>query len=210
MFVVDIYHDLAQSPTVREIRDVQNLREAMSRDISDAIAMRIFLVEDVTAPVIEILGGVYDCHPCFFRAHMQSETRLKCAAVDAHGYPIAQPKSGTKGYLPNNRFTLTETGRLPFFSLPFYRYFRYRDQQSRQRHESKRTMPRKYLEGILEGSLEERISGTFVSETRSQSKSQVGESCFVLMDFDGSLVNWTAALLEMLWSFVSNVRFLKQ
>ncbi|KAM7203472.1 hypothetical protein V8F20_004066 [Naviculisporaceae sp. PSN 640] len=174
--VVDVYHDPAHCPTVREIRDMESLKETATHDISDTIAMRLFLVEDVTAPVIEILGSVYGCHPYFFRAHMQSDALQKKTSVDAHGYLTLQSKSAQDySQLSGTRFTLTETARLPFFSLPFYRGFQYRNQERREQHETKRTMPRKYYpKSIIDGTLEERISGTFITETASENKCRVG------------------------------------
>ncbi|KAK4233734.1 hypothetical protein C8A03DRAFT_38537 [Achaetomium macrosporum] len=53
--------------------DIEKLKELTSpNNIPADVVMRPFLIEDITAPVIEVLGTAFDCHPMLFAEHMHT------------------------------------------------------------------------------------------------------------------------------------------
>lgn len=58
VIVVDM-KPFPEHPISEHVRDIKRLEQLATHDIPDTIALRVFLVEDVTAPVIELLGSNY-------------------------------------------------------------------------------------------------------------------------------------------------------
>jgi len=144
--VVDIKHLPTETPTIREIREIEQLKEVAAVDVPEDVVLRLFLVEDVTAPVIEVLGSTYHCYPGFFQAHMQTIASREHKWVGGSGI-----SSRNNLYRPilGKLHSLTEMQNLPFFSFPFRRRVKYNFSWSRPMARKpfveKRTMARGFL-----------------------------------------------------------------
>jgi hypothetical protein len=187
-----------QLPTIEHVDNVETLKRfAVVDTIPADIALRLFLVEDMTAPVIEVLGSAYDCNPLLFAYHMYTRAarREKLIGIDgkpleAAGYSILTPiQSHPEVYTPS------EMSAFPFFSLPFRRAIFHRDRPEtiksmqqkrtifRQLHGLSRSWERMYNEGarsVCMSTLEERVSGTIhISKTPSTHIGQCLASSYV-------------------------------
>jgi hypothetical protein len=169
--VADIASLPDQTPTIVHVTDIDKLKELATPDISAAdVAMRLFFVEDITAPVVEVLGAAFDCHPLLFAEHMYTVGRRDPHMIKQNGLPDElnhlyselRPTHKGKPFLP------TERDALPFFSLPFRRFFRYGPGNYIEfvSHNSERTMHRDYNNVFK--LLEERVTGTVCSKETSE------------------------------------------
>ncbi|KAM7197269.1 CorA-like Mg2+ transporter domain containing protein [Rhypophila sp. PSN 637] len=177
--VADVHRNASQPVTFHQALDIQQLKLYATSDIPENVSMRLFLVEDVTAPVIELLGSVYGCHPSLFEEHMHSQASRQKYRTDLDGHLDGLARMdrpwGFNDCLGDRRHTPSGIGNLSFFSLPFYRKFHYPNEESRQRHESKRSMFREghNKDALSKKALEERVSGAFVDNGPSR-KHEVG------------------------------------
>jgi hypothetical protein len=153
--VVDVFREPTSS-VIKEVTDLDTLRQYTTTNTQEGVTIRMFLVEDMTAPVVETLGRAFNCHPQLFEEHMHTigyrrktdfneigqARSLTFIASSAHtGKPILA--SGVQYNL--------------HFSLPFRRSFLYDSKDDQERHRKARTMFRQYKED--EELLEERVSG---------------------------------------------------
>jgi hypothetical protein len=160
VIVLDVKHAPEQSSS-EHVKDIERLKNLVKTEAPHDVALRLFLVEDVTAPVIELLGSAYGCYPSFFEEHMYTIGNRRETCMDENGRPISAASSSS--YHQGKNRSLTETGNLPFFSLPFRRMFEYKNVKEKVIHGKRRTMFRNYNEdGNL---LEERVSGVLHATT---------------------------------------------
>lgn len=70
-----------RTPTKEEFRDWNSLREALSTATLPANEsdVRIYVVEDLSHDVIELLGSAFDVDPHFFRSHVRTSQRKPTA-----------------------------------------------------------------------------------------------------------------------------------
>ena len=113
--------------------------------------LRLFLIEDMTGPIVEIIGRAYSCHPHFFAAHIESQADPQLSVIDANGVPGAEIDD-TDGIYASKSFTDIQSR--PFFSFPYRKAFSVQEKPDRPRmHRS---------EGLLWlDDCEERVSACF-------------------------------------------------
>jgi hypothetical protein len=176
VIVVDITKEQEpEQTTIEHIKDLKRLQEVATQNVSNGTLLRLFLVEDVTAPVIEVLGCAFTCYLSFFEEHMHTMGYKRENKIDENGNATsyASVSSFHKGKLRSS----TEARSLPFFSLPFRRSFKYKSNLHQEIHNQRRTMFREYHED--ECLLEERATGVF----HSIGDAKVGK-LYPLIDFE--------------------------
>lgn len=139
---------------VCHIQDRQALSDFIQKAVPEGVAKRLFLVEDMTGPVIELLGATLRCQPDLFAAHMQHYGDMRRAPVDSAGTPLEgsciscsyRGPTRPKSYLRQQAF----------FSIPFRKKLRHKNEDV-FKHAGNRTMFRDY--NNFENTVEERISG---------------------------------------------------
>ena len=145
---------------VSHIQDIKTLSEFLQKTISQGVIKRLFLVEDVTAPVIELLGSTLRCRPDLFVAHMQHYGNIWRTPIDNTGINLEGPCISCSYRGPPR--PVSSFRYQPFFSFPFRRKLRHKIGEGIQ-HAGKRTMFRDHND--FENTVEERISGA-LSTTR--------------------------------------------
>jgi len=150
-----------EKPTTQHIRDVESLKRAADLEIPCDVSLRLFLVEDMSAPVVEVLGGAFSCYPHLFANHMQTIGARPQYDIDGKGLPVQMNLEEPLCPNPGRPRSTSEIADLPYFSVPFRRHFQYASEQHMNLHRTRRTMFRLYHEG--EDVLEERVSGALHS-----------------------------------------------
>jgi hypothetical protein len=156
VIVCDVYSDPARCIRTA-VHDLDTLKQHCSLDhASNDVGMRLLLVEDMTAPVVEILGAALRCHPQLFEEHMRTIGYRNESDFDRHGrlsrHEVQVLTQNTEDPVPISQYK-----EKLHFSLPFCRSFEYDSEEAQKAHEAKRTMWRKYDND--ETRLEERVSG---------------------------------------------------
>ena len=59
------------------IKDLQSLKKFCSSDIGPDVKLRLFLVEDMTAVVVETLGSAFALPPLLFNCHMKHSGHVR-------------------------------------------------------------------------------------------------------------------------------------
>ena len=134
---------------VRHIRNIDSLRKEML-DIPDDHVVRLFLVEDMVAPVVDLLGSAFKCHPDFFRNHMLYKGDLWQNAVAEAGN-----NGGRRGSPIIENTADSSIRQRAYFSLPFQRYSE--NEEGCTRLQKQRTMFRSH--SAQESVIEERVTG---------------------------------------------------
>ncbi|KAI9652641.1 MAG: hypothetical protein M1829_001492 [Trizodia sp. TS-e1964] len=159
IIMVDV-KPLPARPNIERILDIAML-EQYAVEVPADVALRLFLIEDVSADVVNMLGSGYGSYPHFFENHMHTIGFRLYGKIDMNGYPVPNKKESVSSAHKGKLLTPTEIVRLPYFSLPFRRMFEYSSDRARQIHRKQRTMFREYnVEGL---SLEERVTGAIHS-----------------------------------------------
>jgi hypothetical protein len=151
------------------LTDSHNLSAFLATEISDQVAVRLFLVEDITPIVTEILGSAMSSNPELFLSHMYhyGTKFLKCLDL-----------GGSRGSSFFGRpESISVKSQKEYFSFPLRRTFIYSDKKAQVEHEKIRSMFRGY--NNEEETIEERISGTFY--TTEGSKRTTGMSVYSQM-----------------------------
>jgi hypothetical protein len=176
VIVVDLKR-LPEPPFVEHVKDIMRLNQVAKLDVPESVAMRLFLVEDVTAPVIEVLGKAYDCYFSFFSEHLQTIEPRAMNIIDDQGLPTADTGDmWVNRGIPQSRSKIIDS---PFFSLPFRRNFFYADKEEQDRHVGQRTIFRHYNDENF--TLEERTTGALHPTTSGNSSIAI-----LLFDSNGS------------------------
>ena len=155
VLVIDICKDKPQAKPYHA-RDIATLKKYATCTLPEEIALRLFLVEDMTPPVVALLGAAYNGYPHFFDQHMQTVGYRPRIVTDSNGNPLHKAPCLVGRHGGSEQLT-TEVWSQPFFSLPFRRDFQYRSPADRDKHTSKRTIFREY--DVNSCILEERVSG---------------------------------------------------
>ena len=166
--VCDVYCDPMRSISTK-VEDLELLKQFCNMDkANNDIQLRVFLVEDMTAPVVEILGAAFHCHPQMFEEHMRTSGPRTATGFDSAG----RFERAYRNIITNHGGPIypSEYKTRPHFSLPFHRRFKYRSLEAEEDHNAKRTMWSKYSEGKLE----ERVTGALY--TAPNLSRRVGES----------------------------------
>jgi hypothetical protein len=140
------------------LTDSHDLSAFLATEISDQVAVRLFLVEDITSTVIEILGSAMSSNPELFLSHMYHYGMkfLKCLDL-----------GGSRGSSFFGRpESISVKRQKDYFSFPLRRKFIYSDRKAQVEHEKIRSMFRGY--NHEEETIEERISGTFYATEGSK------------------------------------------
>jgi hypothetical protein len=161
VIVVDIKHDPADAPTIERVREIDHLQRMTTEDIPQTIALRLYLVEDMTAPVIELLGSAYNCNPFFFQHHMRCIGGRPSTKIDEKGNPLPGIESAFRLHTPEEAPLPSGLRNLPFFSLPFRRLLDFTGEGNAKSIVRERTIFRQLLEDFR--LLEERVTGTLQS-----------------------------------------------
>lgn len=158
VIVCDVYCDPMRCSWTK-VQDLSSLTQLCSSGhASNDVKMRLFLVEDMTAPVVELLGAAFHCHPQVFEEHMQTIGRRRNSDFDAQGrVKRSLSEVVVSSFNTGAPFPTSNYKKSSHFSLPFCRSFEYGSEEAQKAHEAKRTMWRKYDEE--ETRLEERVSG---------------------------------------------------
>lgn len=148
------------------IGDLQSLKDFCSSEIGPDVKLRLFLIEDMTAVVVETLGSAFALPPLLFNCHMKHSGNVLRGSVGEPFPTFEQPLS---------RFRDPE-----FFSFPFQRYFENREHFGKSAPRQRYTMYRDHhVEGFV---LEERTSGIICSHQSSGCR--IGSfPCFLLLLF---------------------------
>ena len=149
VIIVDIY---PQFPCFKfhHITDLLNLKEFCSTKVGPDVALRCFLIEDMTAIVVETLGSAFALPPQLFNCHMKHMGHVQQGSV---GEPFNGPRQSWSRFRDPN-----------FFSFAFQRQIDSLDILNSgcgQRH----TMYRYH--NAETGVVEERVSGMICSRQRS-------------------------------------------
>lgn len=149
------------------IKDLPYLKDFCASKVEPDVALRVFLVEDMTAVVVETLGASFALPPGLFNAHMRHMGNVQQGSV-------GEPYEGAKQ--PCSRFRDPE-----FFSFAFQRKFDDSEifkSGPRQRH----TMHRDQNIDASMQLLEERVSGIICSPQGLSCR--IGSlSCFLILQF---------------------------
>jgi hypothetical protein len=152
---------LPARPNIEHILEIDMLKQYTVLKVPADVVLRLFLVEDVSADVVNMLGSVYGSYPHFFENHMNTIGYRSYGRIDKNGYPVPNKKESVSSAHKGKLLSPTEIVRLPYFSLPFRRTFEYSSDRARHIHRKQRTMFREYNEEGL--SLEERVTGAIQS-----------------------------------------------
>lgn len=109
----------------------------------------------MTAPVVEILGKTLRCQPELFAAHMQHYGNPWRTYIDNVDKTFERQVIGGSCRGPSK--PISSFRHRPYFSFPFRRKLKYRDNEGKFQHAQNRTMFRDYNE--FHHTIEERISG---------------------------------------------------
>lgn len=170
--VVDIKHHLTELPTIREIRDIEQLREVTALAVPEDVVLRLFLVEDMTAPVVEVLGSAFHCYPSFFKAHMHTIASRPEKWINESGRSVPDvPPNPRSATMSRKLHSWTEMQNLAFFSFPFRRRVRFGESRLGRPSMKNPTMTREYLPNYLLH--EERITG--IVQDTVPGKPRIGE-----------------------------------
>ena len=151
---MDLFQNKSQ-PRISFIKDTENLSRAVHEILLDEVAVRLYLVEDMSAPVVELLGSAYGCHPHLFENHLHT-VHFRCRdKIDAIGRP-SERDTIIMNYTGRPE-SASDIGREDFFSLPFRRYFWFEDEDAYNEWPKERTVPRCCTE--IGYYVEERVSG---------------------------------------------------
>jgi hypothetical protein len=162
VIAVDIFRQ-STSFKLHRLEDLRSLENFCRSDFGSDVALRLFLVEDMTAVVVETLGSAFALTPHLFNCHMKHTGHVQLGSV---GEPFPETEQ------PFSRFRDPE-----FFTLAFRR--RFEDHEifksgPRQRH----TMYRDHDTETF--TLEERVSGMICNHQSSCSR--IGAlPCFILL-----------------------------
>jgi len=146
------------------LTDSHSLSAFLASGIPDQVALRLFLVEDITPIVVEILGSALRCNPELFLSHMYHYGMKFLKCLDLGG-----SRGSTFFGAPES---LSAKRQKEYFSLPLRRAFEYINEKAQREHENHRSMFRGYNND--EVSVEERISGSF--DTAEGSSTTTGMS----------------------------------
>lgn len=102
--------------TYERVHDTDAL-QAFTSMFPDELALRLFLVEDMTAPIVEILGSAFQCQPDLFQHHMHSIGTVVTAGKPSPGGIIYATEHELRGRLQPP----SGLRRHSFFSIPFRR-----------------------------------------------------------------------------------------
>ncbi|MCJ1432533.1 hypothetical protein MMC27_001890 [Xylographa pallens] len=117
--VLDIRGDISRSVSghPQHFGNVEGLANFVNSGIPDHVSLRLYLVEDMTPPVIEILGTALKCHPDVFGSHLQ---HLSGWITTISG-PQPPMMATTDGLIRERRRLTSSKLRSSHFSLPFRR-----------------------------------------------------------------------------------------
>ena len=162
VIAVDI---LPQLPYFRfhSIKDIPNLQQFCSAKIGPDVALRCFLVEDMTAVVVETLGTAFAIPPQLFTCHMQHEGHVQQGSV---GEPFEGLRQSWSRFRDPYFFSFAFQRQLDALEIlksgPRQRYTMYRDHNVETR------------------TVEERVSGIICS--RQSSSCRIGmSSCYFIL-----------------------------
>ncbi len=144
---------------------LRGLDEICLADIEPDVVLRLFLVEDMTAVVVETLGSAFSIPPRLFNCHMKYQGHVKSGWA-CMPFPETQQ--------PLSRFRDPE-----FFSLPFQRLFEEPGVIKSDRRQ-RFTLYRDHNTNT--SILEERVSGIVCNHHSSSSRMGM-LPCFVLLQF---------------------------
>ncbi|KAK1753635.1 hypothetical protein QBC47DRAFT_386834 [Echria macrotheca] len=182
VIIVDIKHDAGGVPAVERVQDIEHLRRMATEEIPETIALRLYLVEDMTAPVIELLGSSYECCPFFFQRHMRCMGVHAARMTDGNGVPH-EHSWVKRSFEDNETPPPSELRDLPFFSLPFRRWAYTPRPKPSEAAVGDRTMFREYDQ--KNSLLEERVTGLLVNP--KSRKPAIGIFLFDSMPFSYQL-----------------------
>jgi len=171
VFVLDITSS-QEKPNIEHIRNIEGLKRAVDREIPTDVSLRLFLVEDMSASVVEVLGAAFGCYPHLFENHMRTIGGRPQQRIDENGAPLPITPTEIPYTYPGLPGSSSELRDQPYFSVTFRQNFRYASGQDREVHLRRRTMFRSYHQG--EHVLEERVSGALHSTSAGTSK--IGKS----------------------------------
>ena len=136
---------------LHKIEDLQSLKILCSSEIGSDVKLRLFLVEDMTAVVVESLGSAFALPPALFNYHM------------SHSGVVQQGNQGVP--FPSHPQRLSRFRDPEFFSLPFQRYLENPEYIEKSAARQRNTMYRDHdVENFV---LEERTSGIICSHQSS-------------------------------------------
>ena len=116
--IVDVLQD--RRTEISHVQDLDSLQQAAVTTLPNNVALRLFLVEDMTGPIVEILGRTYSCHPHFFAAHMESQYYSGFSSIDKNGAAGAKNTDKDVIYVPKS---LTDIQSRPFLSISYTKAF---------------------------------------------------------------------------------------
>jgi hypothetical protein len=156
--VVDISRLPNSSPIITYVGDVEELQAKCDEDVSEDVAARLFLVEDLSQPVAKVMGGKFQCHPHLFENHLHTVGYRTCMETNSIGELTDETDTITHCF--GKPQSVSEISKMEFFSLPFYRAFNYPG-VSTEDIEPYRTVYRNLYDGNY---LEERVSGVLYTD----------------------------------------------
>lgn len=168
--------------SVRHIGDICSLRKEVLK-IRDDLIMKLFLVEDMVAPVVDLLGSAFKCQPDFFGNHMLYRGNLWRQPV-----PEAGNNGGPRGSPIIDNTTYSSILQRAYFSIPYRRYSE--NHEGCTRLQKQRTMFRSYNE--LESVLEELVTGGLFAGSNG---AQVGMASPILSDSRSPILSCIGILL---------------
>lgn len=105
-------------PRLTQVFEIDDLHDIIASDVPQDVALRLYLVEDVAAPVIEALGSALRCQPDVFADHMYSDLDLNRGILRS-GY--SEVRRGRDVSVP---FSYIRSQK--HFSVPFQRSGKYK------------------------------------------------------------------------------------
>jgi hypothetical protein len=180
VIVLDI-KSTRETPNIEHVRDVEELERVVASDVPDDVSLRLFLVEDVSAPVVEILGAAGGCYPHFFENHMHTIGHRTLTKIDSGGLATLESDIDSSGLstresnidgLSHEGYvqSTSDTREQPYFSVGFRRLIKLEKHSEIdiELFQKPRTMYRDLKEDP--GVLEERISGVMNSTESGRAK----------------------------------------
>lgn len=156
--VIDLYNS-SPGQKAYHIQNIEALSEFLQKPIPVKVTKRLFLIEDMTAPVVKLLGAALGCQPDLFAAHMQHYGEIWRTPIDSAGNSMGGSCIACTHRGPPR--PLSSYRRQPYFSFPFRRRLRHSNEGQLNQVAGNRTMFRDYND--YENAVEERISGALYS-----------------------------------------------
>ena len=153
--------------TLSHVQCIKELQRILTHEVADSIGFRLFLVENMTAPIIETIGRALNTEPDIFGRHMEGLMRLNVPNFLMPRYlaPIKQPSQSS-------------LWREPFFSFSYRRKVPGQIPYPPGRYDYCRGSTTTRGLDAFRATIEQRVSG--IVQVLSGSQTRTGRSTFVM------------------------------